>query len=191
MKSLIKLLAGIAPTIALGLGGPVAGGAVKMLTNALDIDEGSPESKITEAISLALAGDPAKMQKIKQADADYKKACVEAGVDLARISADDRDSARKMQIATGSWIPPGLALVLFLLTGVICYFALTGFMTGDLAILVVGQLLAMCGMVVAFYFGSSKGSQDKNEMLANVPMAKALSPKLFGHSPAHPQGDKR
>jgi hypothetical protein len=70
-----------------------------------------------------------------------------------------------------------LGLAAFLVCAVIIVFALTGLVPADkeqLALIVVGQVLAWPGYVLAYYFGSSASSQEKTALLA--PKAGADAP---------------
>lgn len=88
-------------------------------------------------------------------------------IEVARLA--DVADARKMQIDTRSLIPAVLALLVTLgFFGI-----LVGMMTGWLKVadnqallIMLGALGASWGAVMNFYFGSSKGSDDKNALLA-------------------------
>ena len=41
----------------------------------------------------------------------------------------------------------------------------------DIVVMALGQLLGLAGLVVGYFFGSSKSSADKNQLLANPPSA--------------------
>ena len=89
-------------------------------------------------------------------------------IDLAKISADDRDSARKRQIALGDHTPTVLAILTML-----AFFGYIGAVTflptpnADIGLVnvAIGWLGGTASTVVAYYFGSSSGSKQKNEFI--------------------------
>jgi|GEM_PF-3021682 len=52
-NNLKGLIGNVAPTIATALGGPLAGGAVKLLTGALGLKDKATESQIMDAVANA------------------------------------------------------------------------------------------------------------------------------------------
>lgn len=164
-----KIIGAVAPTLATALLGPVGGLAVKVLGDALGIDEPTQE-KVADAFkSGQMTGD--QIVAVKQAEQTFLVRCKELDIDLERIHAGDRDSARKLQTATGSRIPGALALVI-----TVGFFGvLTGMLTGKLSVsdnqallILLGALSAGFGAVLNFYFGSSSGSQAKDAMLQRL-----------------------
>lgn len=160
------LLGQVAPTIATALGGPLAGVAVKTLSNALFGTEDATEQQISEAMAIAT---PDQLAAIKKIDADFKVQMKALDIDLERIAAGDRDSARKMQVANKDWVPKALAIfITFGFFGVLIWMLIFGLpKTGTEALLMmIGSLGTAFGGVVQFYFGSSAGSKEKNDLLA-------------------------
>lgn len=100
------LLGQVAPSIATALGGPLAGVAVRTLSSALFGHEDGTEEQISEAMSNAT---PDQLAAIKKVDADFKVQMKSLDIDLERIAAGDRDSARQMQRETRDWTPKALA----------------------------------------------------------------------------------
>jgi hypothetical protein len=154
----------VAPGLATAFGGPLAGMAVAAIGNALGVSEPTQEK-----IQAALAGaTPEDMLKVKLAEQQFVKDMRTLDVDLDRIAAGDRDSARKMQVETKSRIPAMLAALVT--TGF--FGILIGMMTGQFVtkdspelLLLVGSLATAWGMVISFYFGSSAGSQAKDSTI--------------------------
>jgi hypothetical protein len=160
------LLGQVAPTIATALGGPLAGVAVKTLSNALFGHEDASEEQISEAMASA---SPEQLAAIKKIDADFKVQMKSLDIDLERIAAGDRDSARQMQIANKDWTPKALAFfIVFGFFGVLLWMLVFGLpKTGAEALLMmIGSLGSAFGGVVQFYYGSSAGSKEKNSLLA-------------------------
>ena len=160
------LLGQVAPTIATALGGPLAGVAVKTLSNVLFGHENATEDQISEAMATAT---PDQLAAIKKIDADFKVQMKSLDIDLERIAAGDRDSARQMQIANKDWTPKALAFfVTFGFFGALIWILVFGIpKTGmEVILMMLGSLSTSWTGVMQFYFGSSAGSKAKNDLLA-------------------------
>jgi len=167
LKQFGPLLGQLAPSIATALGGPLAGVAVKTLSNALFGHEDGTEEQISAAMAVAT---PDQLAAIKKIDADFKVQMKSLDIDLERISAGDRDSARQMQRETKDWVPKVLAIVITLgFFGILIWMLLNGMpKTGTEALLMMlGALGTAWTGVVNFYYGSSAGSKAKNDLLAS------------------------
>jgi len=167
LKQFGPLLGQLAPSIATALGGPLAGVAVKTLSNALFGHEDATETQISEAMASAT---PDQLAAIKKIDADFKVQMKSLDIDLERIAAGDRDSARQMQRETKDWVPKVLAIVITLgFFGILIWMLLNGMpQTGTEALLMMlGALGTAWTGVVNFYYGSSAGSKAKNDLLAS------------------------
>jgi hypothetical protein len=156
----------IAPTIATALGGPLAGMAVSAVSKALGVD---PE-KVDDLISNnKLTAE--QVAQIKIAEIELQKQAQELGLNFEKLAVDDRKSAREMQAATRSWVPPLLAASV-----TIGFFAiLGGMMFGKMSVadntaltMMLGSLGTAWTGIIAYYFGSSAGSQAKTEMLSKA-----------------------
>ena len=160
-------LRGIAPTIASALGGPLAGLAVEALGSALGMSDASKE-KVTGALQAGnMTGE--QIAAVKQAEVALVAKLKELDIDLEKVHAGDRASAREMQTTNKSIIPGVLAVL------ITCGFfgILLGMLTGELSasenaplMIMLGALGAAWGSVVNFYYGSSASSSAKNELLA-------------------------
>jgi hypothetical protein len=159
----------VAPWIGTALGGPLGGAAVEAVANALGLSE-----KTEAAVKSALAGTtPEMMLALKQADNEFALKMQEVGFtnskDMERLSVDDRDSARKREMTVKDNTPRNLA---YLITG--GYFLVVGLlMMGviptegkDMLYLMLGTLGTAWTGCIAYYFGSTKGSQTKTDLLA-------------------------
>lgn len=153
----------IAPTIATALGGPLAGLAVEAVAKAVGI---APEEvkQTLEAGKLSAE----QIAQIKLAELELKKQEEALGLDFEKLAVADRSSARDMQTATRSKIPGMLAA--FVTLGF--FGILIALMSGKVEksnelLLMLGTLGAAWTGVMAFYFGSSAGSQNKDRLLYN------------------------
>lgn len=168
-----QILGAIAPTLATALGGPFAGMAVKAASEALlGRDDGSEE----EVASALLGATPDQLVAVKKAGADFAIRMKELDVDLDRIHAGDRDSARKRQAATGDQTPRNLAYLyasaFFGVIGFQCYLGLQQIdipiMVGKSLDITLGVLTAMVLGSKEYYFGSSSSSAKKTDLLAQA-----------------------
>lgn len=159
------LLSQVAPSIATALGGPLAGVAVRTLSGALFGHEDATEQQISDAMSSAT---PDQLAAIKKIDADFKVQMKSLDIDLERIAAGDRDSARQMQIASKDWTPKILAFfITFGFFGALIWILIFGIpKTGmEVILMMLGSLSSAWTGVVQFYYGSSAGSKEKNSLL--------------------------
>jgi len=159
----------IAPTIATALGGPLAGMAVAAVSKALGCDPDEVQNVISSGKLTA-----EQVASIQLAELELKKQAQSMGLDFAKLTVEDRKSAREMQIATKSMLVPSLAiLIVSAFIGVVIA-TLGGFAVVDsvLAGTLIGYLSAKAEQVVNFYFGSSAGSKEKTELLAKAEAVK-------------------
>lgn len=156
---LAGLLKNIAPALATVVAGPLGGVAVKTIAEKLGVED------TVDAITAAIQTDPEAAQKL-------------AEIDLKQFEAEvkDRDGARAMQIAAlqqDDWFAKNF---IYLFTSVwsifaMAYFAFVTFGSVPeggirMADTILGVLI---GTVLTgffnFYFGSSKSSKDKTEVM--------------------------
>ena len=167
LKTFGPLLGSVAPTIATAFGGPVAGMAVKALSGALFGHQDGTDEDIQAALANPTGDQLAALKKI---DADFKVQMKSLDIDLERISAGDRASARDMQKETRDWIPRALAIgVTVGFFSIMIYMLIYGLPTSgnEAILLLLGALQTAWGGIIAFYFGSSSGSQKKDAMIYN------------------------
>lgn len=151
----------IAPTIATALGGPLAGLAVDAISKAVGIDPKDVNKTIAEG---KLTAD--QIAQIKTAELAMAARAQEMGLDFEKIAVDDRKSARQMQSTTQSWIPGIMAIAVTLgFFGILVGLMTEHFKTSDALMLMLGSLGTAWTGIIAFYFGSSAGSQAKDQLL--------------------------
>ncbi|MEM0953317.1 MAG: hypothetical protein AAGI24_04175 [Pseudomonadota bacterium] len=158
-------LAAVAPTIATALGGPFAGVAVKTAARALGIDDKDcSEAMIQTAV---MTGDSTVLLQLKQAEQEFDAEMKRLEVDLARIHATDRSSARQLGIARG--LVPQTVLSAIFVCGFVyvlgLLFAGKGAIDTEMmqpAMYVLGILSAGIIQIMNFWFGSSSGSKEKD-----------------------------
>lgn len=163
------IVGSVAPILGTALGGPFGGMAVKAIGDALGLSAAT-EKTVAAALSGAT---PEDLLKLKQADQDFATKMKQADVDLEKVAAQDRDSARKASVEGGTsrdlfW------LSLFLLSvclgaelGVLFF----GYPAGS-SELVVGRVLglmdAVAMVVLSFNYGTTKTSQTKDTTISNM-----------------------
>lgn len=151
----------VAPTIATALGGPLAGLAVEAVSKAIGIDPKDVTKTISEG---KLSAD--QIIQIKQAELAMAARAQEMGLDFEKIAVDDRKSAREMQATTQSWIPGVMAIAVTVgFFGILVGLMTEHFKTSDALMLMLGSLGTAWTGIIAFYFGSSAGSQKKDQLL--------------------------
>jgi hypothetical protein len=167
-----SIIGTVAPGIATALGGPLAGIAVRTLSQVLlGTADGSPEA-VEKAV---LAADPSALLQLKQAELQFQKDMKALDIDLERIHASDRDSARRREAEVKDWTPRVLAFVIvsgFLAT-VFCVLAgvvegLKDPLTATLVGTLIGYVSAKADQVCSYFFGSTAGSQAKTDAMVKA-----------------------
>lgn len=165
LKSIVKA---VAPTLGTALGGPAGGMAAKIISEQI---LGKPDASEAEIEDFLLTASPEQMLELKKLDAQFAVDMKKLDIDVFRIESDDKKSARAM---FGINIWPQISLTALFTVG---YFVvLIVLLTGSVSIpadsqpvvnVVIGVLTAGMSTVLAFWFGSSVGSKEKNDMIGN------------------------
>ena len=151
----------IAPTIATAIGGPFGTMAYGLIAHELGVS--ADEAKTTIEAGKLTADQIASVQL---AEIAIKAKAQELNLDFAKLTNDDRKSARDMQSTTKSLIPAMLAIAVTLgFFGILTGLMLGYFKTSDALMLMLGSLGTAWTGIIAFYFGSSAGSQAKDDLL--------------------------
>ncbi len=159
----------IAPTVATALGGPLAGMAISAVSKAIGVDEDKVGDLIKDNKLTA-----EQIAQVKVAEIELQKQAQELGLNFAKLEVDDRKSAREMQATTRSIVPPALAgLVTIGFFGILIMMLLGKVDSNNPAILMMlGSLGTAWTGIIAYYFGSSAGSQAKTDLLSKAPAIK-------------------
>lgn len=171
MSGFTDVLKTIAPTVATALLGPLGGAAVAAIGNILGVDDAT-EDKIADVIkSGKMTGE--QVAKIKELELQYQNEERERGFRYSELTFKDRDSARRANVEGGTqkmlfW----LSLVLLIVTlGCEIAVLFIGYPEG-VSDLVVGRVLglmdAVAMMVLAYWYGTTHGSNAKTELLARA-----------------------
>ncbi len=168
MSNWKEILGAIAPTIATALGGPLAGAAVGVLSKTLLGKENGTEEELAPLIQSA---NPEILLKIKEAEKELKLGLANAGIKLEEINALDRNSARDREIKVGDKTTKILAYAYtigyFLIFAAIMKTGVNPAME-TIVMVLLGVLTAAQGQIMNYYFGSSSGSAQKNDLMANM-----------------------
>jgi hypothetical protein len=140
------ILSKVAPMIGTAVGGPFGGMAASAALKLLDVEpeEGTEEAQLERVIACMT---PEQAIKLQMAEKDWIATMKELDLKEQDLHAKDRDSARKMQMSTHSWVVPTLAIIT-----VLGFFAVVG--------------LILTGKVP---LDSTLTSKDKTMQIANKP----------------------
>lgn len=167
-KRFIDIVATVAPALATALGGPLAGVATRAIAAKVVGKESASEAEVEAAILGASGSD---LVKLKEVEARFAAEMTDAGVELERVAAADRASARDRQASTGDWTPSVLGLAVIVgFFGVLAYIFRYGLPAegSEVLLLMVGALGAMTSQVGNYFFGSSVGSKTKETIIADL-----------------------
>ena len=161
-QKLKSIIGTVAPKLGMAAGGPLGALVGNMVGKALGVDSEEAALKMIES-------DPEALTKLKAIDADFDKRMAELGVDIERIHAEDRASARSREVAVKDRTPMILAFVLAVgFFGTLAYMLRFGLpLEGrDVIMVMIGSLGTAWIATVNYYFGSSSGSKSKTDLLA-------------------------
>ena len=165
-----SILGAIAPIIGGALGGPFGAAAGLVLQKAL----GTNDPKALEAS--ITSGDPDILVKLKQADNDFKVQMANVGVEEDKLRYDDAASARTRQEVVKDSTPTVLAYGVIIVTLAINALLFIYGSPKGLPDIALGRILgtwdAATMLVLSYYFGSSSGSADKSNTIAQLAGAK-------------------
>ena len=165
-------LKSIAPALGTALLGPMGGIAAKFIADKIGLDE-----KTVDAVSNAISGQKLtadQLAGIKLAEIEFQKFCKTNNVDLEKIAAADRDSARNMQMATRSHMPAVLTVLVtagFFGT-LAALFNMPELKESAPMMIMLGQLSAAWAACIAFWLGTTSSSAVKTSLIAQAPAVK-------------------
>ena len=167
-----ELLAKVAPTVAQLIGGPLAGLAVEALAEAF----GVPKERVGEVLAGMLTGE--QIVQLKAAERAVEIKLKELDIRAEELAVADRSSAREREVKRRDRTTPALAWIIIVSFVVMAFGVLFGRITAEsvLAGTVIGYLSAKAEQVLSYYFGSSRGSDDKNALLARIQSGRRQSP---------------
>ena len=158
----------LAPTVASVLGGPLAGLAVEALGKAFGWEDSTVE-KVNDVLqSGSLSGD--QIAAIKKAEMELKAKEQELGFKFEELVLKDIADARARETAVKDNTNKVLAYVVIGAFIAMVAATLMGWTKAEsvLAGTLIGYLSAKAEQVLAYYFGSTKGSADKTAAMAKA-----------------------
>ncbi|MEQ1890858.1 MAG: hypothetical protein ABL951_17040, partial [Alphaproteobacteria bacterium] len=101
------ILKQVAPTLGTAIGGPFGGIAARAITGAL---LGKESDSADDAAQALLAASPEHLLALKKAELEFAGHMKSLDLDAEKIAAEDRSSARRMAVDTGTMMPTFIAL---------------------------------------------------------------------------------
>ncbi len=171
LEDLGDTLLDIAPLAGKIIGGPYAAIGISAIQGIFGDDEASQE-ELAKRIKNAT---PDQLIALRNIDGQLEVKLKELGIKREELVYKDRANAREMfktnslpQIVLSALFVIGY----FIVTGMLAYYAVKLSEGSELNPLLFGMLSTVIGVLTAaipqilnFWFGSSKGSQDKNQMI--------------------------
>lgn len=161
-----SLLGTIAPVLGTAIGGPFGALAGVAIKTALGLGDDADEAAMAKALEKAT---PEQLLAIQESEQRFKLDMEKLGVDVLKIDADDRNSARLRETNVKDHIPAALAVIV-----TVGFFGLLAWLmvkappveSKEVLNIMLGALGAAWASIVAYYFGSSAGSQYKSKLMA-------------------------
>ena len=154
----------VAPTVATALGGPLAGLATNKILSTLGLKADSNDNDILMAVN-----NPENLLKLKELETNFKLEMKKLEISVEKIHSKDRDSARKREMVVKDKVPSVLAALITIGFFGACYIVMIGLMPENIDKIIAGSLLGTLGTawiaVVSYYFGSSAGSKNKDNII--------------------------
>lgn len=162
-KAIVK---SVAPTLGAALGGPYAGQAVQLIADKYLGKADASEDEVGAFISTA---SPASLLEMKALDYQFKIDTQRLGVDVFELEVKDRNSARETHkdARTPTILSYVLTLMVFV-AGYAIFMAEIPEANNTVANLLFGALLAKWGDSIAYWYGTTKGSSDKNKFMTGT-----------------------
>ncbi len=170
-----EILKTLAPTVASALGGPLAGAAVTAIGAVFGVTDAT-QDKIKDIITSGqMTAD--QVASLRALELKYQAEERERGFRYNELEFKDRDSARQANVQGGT-LKMLFWLSLVLLSGTLgseIWVLFKGY-PKEIPDIIVGRVLGLLDsvamMVLAFWYGSSNGSERKTELLAQAPAVK-------------------
>lgn len=162
----LQVLKTVAPTIAMAVGGPFGALAATAISAALGTPAG--DDKATEAALLSAT--PDTLLALRKGEQDFTVRMRELGISEDKLVYDDIANARAREVAVRDNTPRNLAYLVLAFAGLCIAATLAGWTKVDSALAgtLIGYLVAEARSALAYYFGSSKGSKDKDDAIAEI-----------------------
>ena len=163
----MEFLKTLVPMLGTALGGPFGGIAAGFIAEKLGL-----EGKTVDAVTKALSDNKMtadQVSAIRLAEIDFNKFMAQNEITIAQLEVTNTQGAREMQMAVKSNTPDILAVIIVAgFFGILITMMMGVLKVSDQQALLIllGSLSAGFGAVLNFFFGSSRGSQNKDVLLA-------------------------
>jgi hypothetical protein len=163
-----SILSAVAPTMASAFLGPMGGIATQKLISALGL---APDSTHEQTMQALAGATPDQLLEIKKAEQEFIVDMKRLDVDILRLEAEDKDSARRREVETQDWTPRVIAALILGLYVTVQWYILGNVIEASMREIVLrsmGTLDAAVGLVLGYYFGSSIGSHAKDKTIESM-----------------------
>jgi hypothetical protein len=161
-----EILAGLAPTLASAILGPLGGVAVSAIGKIFGID-GATTAQVAKVFQDGKMT-PEQLTSIKELEMKYQADEKERGFRYAELEYKNTADARDMQKQTKSYFPATLSTFITIgFFGILVAMLVFAYTPTEPLLIMLGALGAAFGAVVNFWLGSSAGSQRKDQLLVD------------------------
>lgn len=167
LKRALEVLKGVAPTAVAALAGPYAPLAQAVIRKVIGAEEGDD----VESALLQAAASPETIVKLREIEQAMKAQEQQLGIRFAELEVEDRKDARLLARET-SILPQVILSAIF----IVGYFTILGlYFSSTLQVpmddtfnVLIGMLTTSIPIILHFWFGSSRGSQAKDDALRGL-----------------------
>lgn len=171
LDNLKSIVATVAPALATALGGPLAGTAVSALSKSLLGREDATEDELVEALS-----SPDSLIKLKEANYKFLTDMRQAGITEKKLEQMSVKNAQDRELGMAKagkrdYMVPFLAIAItasYVSIILCCIFYPIKPEARTLVDILIGNLSGGWMAVVAYYFGSSAGSRQKDKAIEGI-----------------------
>lgn len=166
-KDVGKAVSKAAPILGGIVGGPIgaaAGGAASLIASCFGVGEDPA------AIMTAIKADPNALVKIREIEQQHQAELLKWKTAQIEAEVEDRKSARQASVDGGDrsrlfWLSIFLFIVAFGLEGSLLFMGFADGISGELVGRVMGTVDTMAVMILSFWYGTSRSSQDRDNLL--------------------------
>jgi len=174
LEKVKKIIFAVAPALASALGGPLAGTAVNALSSVIFDRPDASEEEIGLSLERAT---PELLAKIKQADQEFSLALKALDCDLEKTYLSDVADARDKNSQNSSVFWLGVVILFIFLITITMVMVLASYQKINepysmILSAIIGYVSSNATQVVSYFFGSSRGSQEKNTALHSAILKK-------------------
>ena len=167
----LKKLFPFLSTAATAVGGPIGAAAMSTLGKALGVEKA--DATIDDIAAAYLTATPEQRLAAEKEEHEYAAKMQAMGFshveELEKIAANDRASARDREVKSGDKLTPRvlatIVVAAWVATQTVLLFHIVDASMRELIARVLGTLDSALILVLGYYFGSSAGSAEKNNLI--------------------------